>query len=55
MTATVEPNGLLITGATILTLDDDHTIIDNGAVAIKVIASPPSAPAMIFASASPTW
>ena len=35
MTATAEPNGLLIAGATVLTLDDDHTIIDNGAVAIE--------------------
>ena len=35
MTATAEPNALLITGATVLTLDDGRTIIENGAVAIK--------------------
>ncbi len=35
MDAEAEPNGLLITDAMVLTLDDDHTIIDNGAVAIE--------------------
>lgn len=35
MTATAEPNALLITGATVLTLDDGRTIIENGAVAIE--------------------
>ena len=35
MVTEVEPNNLLITNATVLTLDDDYTIIDNGAVAIE--------------------
>ena len=35
MTAAAEPNGLLIAGATVLTLDDDRATIENGAVAIK--------------------
>ena len=34
MIAEAGPRGLLITNATLLTLDDDRTIIDNGAVAI---------------------
>ena len=35
MVTEVEPNNLLITNATVLTLDDDYTIINNGAVAIE--------------------
>jgi 5-methylthioadenosine/S-adenosylhomocysteine deaminase len=35
MVTEVEPNNVLITNATVLTLDDDYTIIDNGAVAIE--------------------
>ena len=35
MVTEVKPNNVLITNATVLTLDDDYTIIDNGAVAIE--------------------
>ena len=35
MVTKVEANKVLITNATVLTLDDDDSIIDNGAVAIE--------------------
>jgi 5-methylthioadenosine/S-adenosylhomocysteine deaminase len=35
MVAEVEANNVLITNATVLTLDDSYTLIDNGAVAIE--------------------